>query len=88
MSNLTDLETVVGFAVQFEDLDRSERKALINVAHRVDRDLNKQTTGNPEADRTYENPSRLALAAGCAKANCRVCTKVPDRSTGPVRRKS
>jgi hypothetical protein len=74
-----DLERVVELAVLTEETTSEEQKSLIQVAHRVDAELNKQSSFNPHADRTYEKPSRLAREAGCSKADCRICTKVPCR---------
>lgn len=76
---IDDLETVVRtlIALEPEDLERHERKAFIRIAHDVDKTLNAQTTSNPRADETYETPSRLARAAGCDKADCKICTRDP-----------
>lgn len=74
------LQMVVDLEV--EDVDRSELAALIRVAHRIDRKLNAQTVTNLKlyGDRYYLEPSRLAKQLGCSKADCKVCTKTPDRS--------
>jgi hypothetical protein len=78
---------VVELAALTDHLDRRERRALIDVAHHVDRARNKnvvtnrryQTAGAPGGGGLDSvmvvAPSRLARLAGCDKTDCRVCAK-------------
>lgn len=79
---ITDLETVVKLIVDLEpeDLSAAERRAVLRLAHHVDRDLNRQTSSNKHANRTFEQPSRLAKTLGCMVKDCKVCNKIPDRT--------
>jgi hypothetical protein len=74
--------TVVRMAMEIEDHTPVERRALLAIAHRVDRRLNRQTLSNPRADHYFEHPSHLAREIGCGDKACRVCTRDPNRSLG------
>lgn len=50
MTTAEDLAVVVELALLTEDLTRPERAALLRVAQRVDREINRQTTSNPHLD--------------------------------------
>lgn len=78
-----ELALVVGLAMEIEDRTKEEQRALLAVAHHVDKQLNRQTIPNVKkyGDCYYLEPSRSARVAGCDKSDCRVCTKIPDRST-------
>lgn len=73
------LAKVVELAIVTEDRDRAEQKSLVDVAHYVDKRLNRQTNSNPVADVYFRTPSRLAREAGCNKGTCPICTKKPDK---------
>lgn len=76
-----DLETILQLVIDVElEPERDERRALLRIAHHVDKRLNRQTLSNKLRDEHYETPSRLALELGCTDPKCRICTRAPDRS--------
>lgn len=82
-TKVEQLAKVVELAILTEDLDRSERKALLEVAHDVDKKRNHNVTGNKrfaKAGSVFAWPlfpiSRLAQLAGCP--GCKVCDKWKD----------
>lgn len=78
-----DLGVLVRLVIdnELEDLDRTEKRVLLRMAHHVDKTLNNQALSNKHRDRYYEEPSHLAREAGCADAKCRICNLDPERST-------
>lgn len=84
MTKVEALAIVVAMAMELEDRDPAEQRALLTWAHHVDKVRNRHSITNPnfdaEADRDPDRVglkvvSQLAIFAGCTKSSCRVCAK-------------
>lgn len=72
-----EVAQVVALAALTEDRTAQEQRALLRVAHWVDKRLNTQTLTNPVAEKYFWEPSRLGRLVGC---DCVKCSAWPDRT--------
>lgn len=85
MTKIEEKILVLKLAMEIEDRDPKEAKAVMNFAHDIDKERNKLVATNPNYDvyrRELKQVSSMGLQNGCTDMGCRICKKAHDLLSG------